>query len=127
MSNIDSILGDGAQVGAFRLWTLQAPSGTDAKQLREIALAGVRKAPGDLPAAVLAAAVSDGRVSLIATVNGLGQERGLSASDLLNAALPSVDGRGGGKKDAAQGGGSNPDGIPAAFRAAETFLRGFAG
>ena len=127
MSNIDSILGDGAQVGAFRLWTLQAPSGTDAKQLREIALAGVRKAPGDLPAAVLAAAVSDGRVSLIATVNGLGQERGLSASDLLNAALPSVDGRGGGKKDAAQGGGSNPDGIPAAFGAAETFLRGFAG
>ena len=127
MSNIDSILGEGGQVGAFRLWTLQAPAGTDGKQLREIALAGVRKAPGDVPAAVLAAAVNDGRVSLIATVNGLGQQRGLSANDLLSSALPSVEGRGGGKKDAAQGGGTKPEGVPAAFEAAEAFLRGLPG
>ena len=95
--------------------------------MREIALAGVRKAPSDVPAAVLAAAVTDGRVSLIATVNGLGQERGLSANDLLASALPSVEGRGGGKKDAAQGGGTKPEGVPAAFGAAEAFLRGLPG
>ena len=127
MSNLDAILGEGAQVGAFRLWTVQAPADTDGKQLREIALAGVRKAPGDVPAAVLAAAVNDGRVSLIATVNTLAQERGLSANDLLGSALPSVDGRGGGKKDAAQGGGTKPEGVPAAFAAAQAFLRGLPG
>ena len=126
-SNIDDIIGDGRQVGDFRLWTLQVPEGTDAKQLREIALTGVRKAGGGTPAAVLAAAVADGRVSLIAAVNQAGQDRGLFANDLLNSALPSVEGRGGGKKDAAQGGGTNPAGVPAAFEAANAFIRGLPG
>ncbi len=40
MANLDTILGEGSPVGAFRLWTLQVPDGTDGKQLREIALAG---------------------------------------------------------------------------------------
>jgi alanyl-tRNA synthetase len=124
MANIDSIIGDGQQVGSVRLWTLQAPSGTDAKQLREIALTGVRKAGSTTPAAVLASAVVDGRVSLIATVNAAAQEIGLFANDVLNAALPSVEGRGGGKKDAAQGGGAKPEGIPQAFAAATSFVEG---
>jgi alanyl-tRNA synthetase len=64
---------------------------------------------------------------MIATVNVLGQERGLAASDLLGSALPSIDGRGGGKKDAAQGCGTKPEGVPAAFGAAEAFLRGLSG
>ena len=87
-----------------------APEGTDAKQLREIALTGIRKAPTDVPAAVLASAVVDARVSLIATVNQAAQDRGLFANDLLNSALPSVEGRGGGKKDAAQGEGRSRTG-----------------
>jgi alanyl-tRNA synthetase len=122
MANLDTILGEGSPVGAFRLWTLQVPDGTDGKQLREIALAGVRRTTH--PAAVVAAAVADGRVSLIAAVNAAGQDAGLFANDLLSSALPSVEGRGGGKRDAAQGGGSDPAGIPAAFVAAEAFVRG---
>jgi alanyl-tRNA synthetase len=124
MANIDTIIGDGRQVGSFRLWTLQVPEGTEAKQLREIALAGVRKAPSDTPAAVLTSAVNEGRVSLMAAVNPAAQERGLFANDLLNAALPAVAGRGGGKKDAAQGGGTKPAGVPDAFAAAEAYVRG---
>ena len=124
MANIDAIIGEGREVGGVRLWTLQAPDGTDGKQLREIALTGVRKARSDAPAAVLAAAVNEGRVSLIATVNAVGQEKGVFANDLLNAALPSVGGRGGGKKDTAQGGGSDPQGVPAAFAAAEAHITG---
>ncbi|HQR79551.1 MAG TPA: alanine--tRNA ligase, partial [Actinomycetota bacterium] len=127
MANIGSILGEGQQVGAFRLWTLQAPAGTDAKQLREIALTGARTARTDVPAAVLASAVVDDRVSLIAAVNAQAQQQGLFANDLLNRALPAVDGRGGGKKDAAQGGGSKPAGIPDAFAAAVAFVRGLPG
>jgi alanyl-tRNA synthetase len=124
MANIDDIIGEGREVSGVRLWTLQAPEGTDGKQLREIALAGVRKARSDVPAAVVAAAVNDGRVALIATVNSVAQEKGLFANDLLAAALPAVDGRGGGKKDTAQGGGQKPDGVPAAFAAAEAHVTG---
>ncbi len=127
MANIDSIIGDGQQVGSFRLWTLQVPQATEAKQLREIALAGVRKAPSGMPAAVLTSAVNEGRVSLMAAVNPVAQEHGLFANDLLNAALPAVEGRGGGKKDAAQGGGTKPDGVPDAFAAAEAYVRGLPG
>jgi alanyl-tRNA synthetase len=127
MANIDTILGEGREVGGVRMWTLQAPAGTDAKQLREIALSGVRKARSDVPAAVLASAVADGRVSLIAAVNAAAQERGLFANELLAAALPGVEGRGGGKKDAAQGGGSKPQGVPDAFAAAEAFVLGLPG
>ena len=103
---------------------MQAPSGTQAKQLREIALTGVRKAGSATPAAVLAAAVADGRVSLIATVNASAQDAGLFANDLLNTALPFVEGRGGGKKDAAQGGGAKPEGVPQAFAAATAYVEG---
>ena len=46
-------------------------------------------------------------------------ERGLSANDLLKAAAGPVGGRGGGKADVAQGGGTDPAGIPAALAAGE--------
>ena len=61
------------------------------------------------------ASASDGKVALIAAVNPAAQQRGLSANDLLRAAAPAVGGRGGGKADVAQGGGTEPDGIPAAL------------
>jgi alanyl-tRNA synthetase len=124
MANIGTILGEGLRVGAVRLWTLQAPEGTDGKQLREIALTGVRTAPAVSPAAVVAAAVADGRVSMIAAVNTEGQRQGVFANDLLAACLPHIEGRGGGKKDAAQGGGSRASGIPDALAAAEAYVRG---
>ena len=63
-----------------------------------------------------------GKVSLLVTVNPIGQRAGLSAKDILAAALPAVDGRGGGKDDAAQGGGSNPAGVDAALAAAREYL-----
>jgi alanyl-tRNA synthetase len=123
MANIDELIGEGHDVGGVRLWTVQAPAGTDGKQLREIALTGIRKARSDLPAAVLAAAVDGDRVSIIAAVNAVGQERGVHANALLNAALPAIAGRGGGKQDTAQGGGSRPEGIPQAFEAAQALVR----
>jgi alanyl-tRNA synthetase len=52
----------------------------------------------------------------------MGQREGLSAKDILAAALPAVEGRGGGKADAAQGGGSRPEGVEAALLAAREYL-----
>ena len=42
---------------------------------------------------------------------------GLSAGDLVRAAMPAIDGRGGGRPEMAQGKGSRGDGLPAAMEA----------
>ena len=79
----------------------------------------VRGRLADRPAVVLLASESGGKVALVAALNPAALERGLSASDLLRASAPLVGGRGGGKADVAQGGGTDPAGIPAALQAGE--------
>jgi alanyl-tRNA synthetase len=49
----------------------------------------------------------DTKVSVVAAVNEAAQHRGLSANALVGAIGPLVGGRGGGKDDVAQGGGSD--------------------
>jgi len=63
-------------------------------------------------AVILLAAVNDGKVSLIA---GVTKEltKQLKAGDLIKTVAPLVDGKGGGRPDMAQAGGTNPDGVPA--------------
>ncbi|WP_164700393.1 alanine--tRNA ligase [Modestobacter sp. KNN46-3] len=95
-----------------------APAGLSGGDLRSLAL-DVRGRLGERAAAVLLASAADGKVALVATVNPAAQQRGLSANDLLRAAAPAVGGRGGGKADVAQGGGTDPSGIPAALAAVE--------
>ncbi|WP_299957871.1 alanine--tRNA ligase [uncultured Modestobacter sp.] len=105
------------EVGGVAVVTA-SPSGLSGGDLRSLAL-DVRGRLGERPAAVVLASAADGKVALIAAVNPAAQQRGLSANDLLKAAAPAVGGRGGGKPDVAQGGGTDPDGIPAALAAAE--------
>ena len=62
---------------------------------------------------------SGGKVALVAALNPAALDRGLSANDVLRAAAGPVGGRGGGKADVAQGGGTDPAGIPAALQAGE--------
>jgi alanyl-tRNA synthetase len=95
-----------------------SPAGLSGGDLRGLAL-DVRGRLGDKPAAVVLASAADGKVSLVATVNPAAQQQGLSANDLLKAAAGPVGGRGGGKPDVAQGGGTDPAGIPAALAAVE--------
>ncbi len=95
---------------------VEAPAGTPGDLVRGLALDIRGRLSG--PGAVLVAAGGD-RVTLVAAVNDAGRERGLSANDLLREAGPAVDGKGGGKDDVAQGGGTNPAGIVAALQAAE--------
>jgi alanyl-tRNA synthetase len=56
----------------------------------------------------------EGKVSLLVSVSSDLQHK-LDAGTLLKAMLPPVSGRGGGKKDLAQGGGTNPEGVQEAF------------
>ncbi|MBJ7539740.1 alanine--tRNA ligase [Marinomonas transparens] len=65
-------------------------------------------------AVVVLAAVNGDKVSLIA---GVTKEltKQVKAGDLIKVIAPLVDGKGGGRPDMAQAGGTNPDGLPAAL------------
>jgi alanyl-tRNA synthetase len=95
-----------------------SPGGLAGADLRTLAL-DVRGRLGATPAVVLLASESGGKVALVAALNAAALERGLSANDVLRAAAGPVGGRGGGKADVAQGGGTDPAGIPAALQAGE--------
>ncbi|SFF30206.1 alanine--tRNA ligase [Blastococcus tunisiensis] len=95
-----------------------SPAGLGGGDLRTLAL-DVRGRLADRPAVVLLASESGGKVALVAALNPAALERGLSANDVLRAAAAPVGGRGGGKADVAQGGGTDPAGIPAALQAGE--------
>jgi alanyl-tRNA synthetase len=49
--------------------------------------------------------------------------KGLKAGDLIKEIAPLVGGRGGGRPDMAQGGGTDATGIPAMLSAAREFIR----
>ncbi|SDF81735.1 alanyl-tRNA synthetase [Blastococcus aurantiacus] len=95
-----------------------APSGLGGGDLRTLAL-DVRGRLGDRPAVVLLASESGGKVALVAALNPAALAQGLSANDVLKAAAGPVGGRGGGKADVAQGGGTDAAGIPDALQAGE--------
>jgi alanyl-tRNA synthetase len=63
---------------------------------------------------VLASKVAEDKVAALVSVS---QDLPQDAGALFKAMLPALNGRGGGKKDLAQGGGSNPSGLPEAFAA----------
>ncbi|WP_040336608.1 alanine--tRNA ligase [Candidatus Blastococcus massiliensis] len=96
-----------------------APAGLTGGDLRTLAL-DVRGRLGDRPAVVLLASDAGGKVALVAALNQAALAQGLSANDVLKAAAGPVGGRGGGKADVAQGGGTDAAGIPAALQAGES-------
>ena len=65
-----------------------------------------RLAAGD-PGAVVVIGVMDGKVAVVAAVNEAAQGVGVSANALVRAIGPLVGGKGGGKDDVAQGGGTD--------------------
>jgi alanyl-tRNA synthetase len=67
----------------------------------------------------LASQVAEDKVALLVSVS---PDLAADAGALLKTMAPHVEGRGGGKKDLAQGGGTKPSGIEAAFTALRTQL-----
>ncbi|QNG38410.1 alanine--tRNA ligase [Geodermatophilaceae bacterium NBWT11] len=112
------LAGTARDVGGVQLVT-GSPAGLSGGDLRTLVLDVRGRLGAERPAAVVLASESDGKVALVAAVNPAAQERGVSASDLLKAAAGPVGGRGGGKPDVAQGGGTDPAGMPAALTAVE--------
>ncbi len=104
---------DGVRVLAARL------DGADAKTLRET-VDQLKNKLGS--AAVVLAAVSGEKVSLVAGVTKDRLDR-IKAGDLVNAVALQVGGRGGGRADMAQAGGTQPEHLDAALSAVPAWVR----
>ncbi|MFZ2454149.1 MAG: alanine--tRNA ligase, partial [Trichococcus flocculiformis] len=85
----------------------------DMNALRQLADQWRQKAVSDL---FVAASATDGKVNMLAAVSKGKLEQGLKAGDLIKTLAPFAGGKGGGRPDMAQAGGSNPAGIPDALK-----------
>ncbi len=106
-----AVAAGGAKVLSARL------DGADAKALRD-AVDQLKNKLGS--AAVILGTVEDGKVRLVAGVSKDLTGK-LPAGELVNSAAEKVGGRGGGRPDMAQAGGSEPENLDAALEAARDF------
>ncbi len=117
---------DAADIDGVRLISLRI-DGADAGDIRTMALNLRSRVSQELPGAAVLIGVKDGKVAVVAATNERARDRGVKANDLLAAVMPLVDGRGGGKDDVAQGGGSDPSRIDDALAAARAAVARAAG
>ncbi|WP_199440871.1 alanine--tRNA ligase [Umezawaea beigongshangensis] len=103
-------------VRGVSLVALALPGGTSAGDLRTIALE-VRGRLGERPGVVALFATDGPKVAFVVATTAAARDLGLAAGKLVPAFAPAVGGRGGGKPDMAQGGGTDPSGVDAALAA----------
>jgi alanyl-tRNA synthetase len=116
-------LADGAEnLGGTFLVAAAAPDGVSGNDLRAIAM-DVRARLGDKPGVVALFSAADDKVSFVVATTAAGRDKGLAAGKLVPVFGPSIGGRGGGKPDLAQGGGTQPGGIPDAIAALRTEIQ----
>jgi alanyl-tRNA synthetase len=108
---------DAVDVGGVRL-VAHRVDGAGGADVRNLALDIRGRLPQEQGGAVVIVGAADGKVSVVAAVNDAGRARGVSANDLVGAIGPFVGGRGGGKDDVAQGGGTDASRIDEALAAA---------
>jgi alanyl-tRNA synthetase len=102
-------------VAGTALVAAEVPGGLGGNDLRALVLDVRGRLDPARPAVVTLVSRADGKVSFVVATNEAARGRGLSAGDLVRALAPPVGGRGGGKDDLAQGGGTNSDGVPEAL------------
>ena len=122
IASMDGIIGEGKDIGPVRVWAFEAPEGTSSADLREMVMKAKGRSRPELPVILVGAAVGDGKASIIGAANQTAIDLGMTANNLLATALPFIDGRGGGKDDLAQGGGTRPEGVTAALEAVESMI-----
>ncbi len=121
-------LAEGAQdVGGVALVAVATPDGVAGNDLRALA-SDVRTRLGSRPGVVaLFSADTSGdspKVAFVVATTAAARDAGLAAGKLVPAFAAHVGGRGGGKPDLAQGGGTDPSGVPAAVDALRAALAG---
>ncbi|TCC48618.1 alanine--tRNA ligase [Kribbella capetownensis] len=97
----------------------RAPDGVNGGDLRKLALDVRGRMPADKPAVIAILSVNDGKPGVVIALNDTAREWRLKAGDLVRVAAEKLGGRGGGKDDVAQGGGTDPSGAEDALSAVE--------
>jgi alanyl-tRNA synthetase len=115
-------LAEGAEDLDGTALVVAAPDGVTGNDLRALA-SDVRGRLGSRPGVVALFGTEGERVSFVVATTAAARDRGLAAGKLIPSFASAVGGRGGGKPDLAQGGGTNPAGVPDAVRALREAVR----
>ncbi len=102
------------QVGPVKVVAHRA-DGAAGGDVRNLAMDVRGRLPQGEPGVVVIIGQADGKVSVVAATNDEARSRGLSAGELVRAVGPLLGGKGGGKDDVAQGGGSDASRIDEAL------------
>ena len=116
-SNIGELVGAPTKVAKTNFYRFTAPTGTSATDLRDLVSSAKASIKGN-DYVLIGASIDDGKVAFVVTTDAAARDSGVSASNILKAMMPAVDGRGGGSAEMSQGGGANVAGLDAAFSAA---------
>lgn len=119
-AKLAAALADAIDKGAYKL-VIARLDGVGGKEIRS-AWDGIREQLGGSCACVLASATEDGKVALLAGATDDAVDAGFSAGSIVKEIAGLVGGRGGGKANMAQAGGSDASGIDAALAAAREML-----
>jgi alanyl-tRNA synthetase len=124
---IDDVLAQEKVVAGVPLIIAQI-DGLDGKALRQLCDLARSKRPSLCLVLVSVVTGDDGiaKVGMVAAVSADLIAKGLAAGTLIASVAPLVGGRGGGKPDFAQAGGTNAAGIPAALAASDAWVRSHA-
>ncbi len=114
LASAGALAAGAVDVGPAKVVTHRVP-GAGGDDVRRLALDVRSRLDETVPGVVVVAGESDGKVALVAATNEAARAAGLRAGDLVRVVAPLVGGRGGGKPDVAQGGGSDASGIQAAL------------
>jgi alanyl-tRNA synthetase len=121
-ASMDGIIGEGVDIGTVRVWTFVTPPSVSANDLRDLVTKAKGRLRPEIPSVMIGGAIDDGKVALVSVANDQAIALGITANDLLKSALPAVVGRGGGKSEMAQGGGTRVDGLDDGLAAARAFV-----
>ncbi len=122
LASAGALAAEAEDVGGTALVAVPAPAGLTGGDLRALAV-DVRGRLGSRPGVVALFSADGGKVAFVVATTAAGRDRGLAAGALIGTFAAAVGGRGGGKPDLAQGGGSDPSGVPAAIDRLRAALR----
>jgi len=120
-ASADTLAQGAVTIGGTALVAATAPEGTAAGDVRSLAT-DIKNRLGSRPGVVAVFAPGPGTVAFAVAVTPAAIAAGRAAGELAKVFLPAIEGRGGGKKDLAQGAGTKPDGISSAIGALRTAL-----
>ena len=113
----DELLSQAVDIKGLKVLAVMLPD-ADASTLRVV----MDKMKDQLKsAAIVLAAVNEGKVSLIAGVTADATNK-VKAGELVNFVAQQVGGKGGGRADMAQAGGTDPKGLPAALAGVQAWV-----